>query len=75
MTTAGTVGGVMLRRPTVHPADTTVRAARAAFAASPKLHLLLLVRDGRLIGTLDRRLVLVVALFLVSAATADGSTP
>ncbi|KXP00396.1 Predicted signal-transduction protein containing cAMP-binding and CBS domains (plasmid) [Tsukamurella tyrosinosolvens] len=53
-TTAGTVGGVMLRRPTVHPADTTVRAARAAFAASPKLHLLLLVRDGRLIGTLDR---------------------
>ncbi|MFD9827605.1 CBS domain-containing protein [Tsukamurella tyrosinosolvens] len=53
-TTVGTVDDVMLRRPTVHPADITVRAARAAFAASPKLRLLLLVRDGRLIGTLDR---------------------
>lgn len=49
-----TVADVMLRRPTIHPSDTTVGAAREAFAASPKLHLLLLVRDGGLVGTLDR---------------------
>lgn len=49
-----TVGDVMVRRPTVHPADTTVSAARAAFATSAKFHLLLLVRDGRLVGAIDR---------------------
>ncbi|MCS3781822.1 CBS domain-containing protein [Tsukamurella ocularis] len=49
-----TVADVMLRRPTVHPADITVGAARTAFATSPKLHLLLLIRDGALVGTLDR---------------------
>lgn len=54
MTSAATVADVMLRRPTIHPPDTTVSAAREAFAASPKLHLLLLVHDGRLVGTLDR---------------------
>jgi CBS domain-containing protein len=49
-----TVGEAMLRRPTVHAADLTVGAARAAFDASPKTHLLLLVRDGVLVGTLTR---------------------
>lgn len=44
----------MLRRPTVHPPDLTVAEARAALAASPKLRLLLLVRDGVLVGALDR---------------------
>ncbi|WP_336671079.1 CBS domain-containing protein [Tsukamurella sp. USMM236] len=49
-----TVADVMLRRPTVHPAEITVGAARTAFETSPKLHLLLLMRDGALAGTLDR---------------------
>jgi hypothetical protein len=49
-----TVGDAMLRRPTVHAADLTVGAARAAFDASPKTHLLLLVRDGVLVATLTR---------------------
>lgn len=49
-----TVGDAMLRRPTVHPADLTVAAARSAFDASPKTHLLLLVRDGVLVSTLTR---------------------
>ncbi|GAA1095021.1 hypothetical protein [Tsukamurella spumae] len=47
------VAEVMLRRPTLHSSDITVGAARAALAASPKFHLLLLVRDGVLVGTLD----------------------
>lgn len=54
MTAPATVNDVMLRRPTVHPADVTIGAARAAFASGPKLHLLLLIREGRVIGTLDR---------------------
>ncbi|BDH58513.1 hypothetical protein MTP03_34520 [Tsukamurella sp. PLM1] len=54
VTADATVNDVMLRRPTVHPADVTIGAARAALEAAPKLHLLLLIRDGRVIGTLDR---------------------
>jgi CBS domain-containing protein len=49
-----TVEEAMLRRPTVHAADLTVEAARSAFAASPKTHLLLLTHDGVLVGTLTR---------------------
>jgi CBS domain-containing protein len=49
-----TVGDAMLRHPTLHAADLTVGAARAAFDASPKTHLLLLVRDGMLVSTLTR---------------------
>lgn len=51
---ARTVGDAMLRRPTVHAADLSVAAARAAFDASPKTHLLLLVRGGVLVTTLTR---------------------
>ncbi|KXP06434.1 CBS domain-containing protein [Tsukamurella pseudospumae] len=50
---APTVAEVMLRRPTRHTADITVGAARAALEESPKFHLLLLVHDGVLVGTLD----------------------
>lgn len=46
-----TVRDAMLHHPTVHAADLTVGQARAAFVASPKTHLLLLVRDGRLLAT------------------------
>lgn len=44
----------MLRRPTVHPADLTFAEAQAAFEASPKTHLLLLVERGVLVATLTR---------------------
>ena len=49
-----TVGDAMLRRPAVHPAELTVGEARAVFATRTKIHLLLLVRDGILVSTLDR---------------------
>ena len=49
-----TVGDAMLRRPTIHAAGLTVGAARAAFDAGPKTHLLLLVHDGVLVSTLTR---------------------
>lgn len=49
-----TVGDAMLRQPTVHGGDFTVRQARNAFAASPKTHLLLLVNDGVLVSTVSR---------------------
>ena len=49
-----TVGDAMLRHPTVHPADLTVSEARAAFAASAKLRVLLLVRDGLLVSMVAR---------------------
>ena len=49
-----TVGDAMLRRPTIHGTGLTVGAARAAFDASPKTHLLLLVHDGVLVSTLTR---------------------
>jgi CBS domain-containing protein len=48
-----TVGDRMLTRPTTHPADATVGEARAFFGDSHK-HLMLLVRDGLLCGTLVR---------------------
>lgn len=51
---AGTVGSAMLLEPTVHPADLTVAQARDAFDFSRKRHMLLLVRDGMLLGTLTR---------------------
>lgn len=51
---AGTVGSAMLLEPTVHPADLTVAQARDAFDFSRKRHMLLLVRDGTLLGTLTR---------------------
>jgi len=60
-----TVGDAMLRHPTVHPVDLTVGEARAAFDASPKTHLLLLVGDGVLASTLTRA-------DLVAAADAAG---
>lgn len=44
----------MLRNPTVHRADLTVGEARAAFEASAKQRLLLLVADGRLVSTVSR---------------------
>lgn len=46
---AETVADAMLRDPTVHPAGLTVDEARQCFRASPKTHLLLLVRDGVLL--------------------------
>lgn len=49
-----TVADAMLRHPTVHPGGLSVGEARAAFAASPKTHLLLLVTDGVLISALTR---------------------
>lgn len=49
-----TVADAMLRHPTIHPATLTVGDARAAFASSPKTHLLLVIADGRLITTLTR---------------------
>jgi CBS domain-containing protein len=52
--TAGTVGSAMLLDPTVHPAGLSVAQARDAFEASAKRHLLLLVRDSVLLGTLTR---------------------
>lgn len=42
----------MLRVPRTHPAGLTVAQARAAFGASAKTHMVLLVRDGFLLGTL-----------------------
>lgn len=51
---ARTVADAMLRNPTVHPADLTIGAARAAFGASPKLHMLLLAHDGVLVSTVVR---------------------
>ncbi|WP_445257790.1 DUF309 domain-containing protein [Nocardioides aurantiacus] len=48
-----TARDAMLTRPTVHPADLTVGAAHVALE-DPHVHLLLLVEDGRLVGTLDR---------------------
>lgn len=44
----------MLQHPTVHPAGLRLAGARAAFEESPKTHLLLLVRGGVLVTTLDR---------------------
>lgn len=44
----------MLRHPTVHPADMTVAEARAAFAASAKIRVLLLVAGDRLVSTVVR---------------------
>jgi len=44
----------MMTRPTTHPVDATIGDARAFFADSHK-HLMLLVDDGRLRGTLVRR--------------------
>lgn len=49
-----TVGDAMLRHPTVHPAGLTVREARAAFAASAKLRVLLLVDDDLLVSIVAR---------------------
>lgn len=49
-----TVAEAMLRQPTVHPADLTVGEARATFAAHPKTHLLLLVRDDVLVAAVTR---------------------
>lgn len=48
------VDDAMLRHPTIHPPDITVGDAVAAFESSPKIHLLLLVHAGRLVGTLTR---------------------
>ncbi|MET9328833.1 CBS domain-containing protein [Tsukamurella sp. NPDC003166] len=48
------VADAMLRHPTIHPPDITVGDAVAAFESSPKIHLLLLVHAGRLVGTLTR---------------------
>lgn len=52
--TGQTVGDAMLHAPTVHPADLTIGAAQAQFAAHPKTHLLLLVRDGVLVAAVAR---------------------
>ena len=49
-----TVGDAMLRHPTVHPAELTVREARSAFAVSAKLRVLLLVRDHLLVSMVAR---------------------
>lgn len=49
-----TVAEVMLRNPTVHPAGLTIGTARAAFDASPKTHMLLLVHDRVLVSTVIR---------------------
>lgn len=54
MVTMETVGDAMLHHPTVHGADLTVGEARAVFADSAKTHLLLLVRDGVLVGAVSR---------------------
>lgn len=54
VTLAPTVARAMLLQPTVHPADLTVAQARGAFQASAKTHMILLVRDGVLLGTLTR---------------------
>jgi CBS domain-containing protein len=51
---AWTVAEVMLRNPTVHPADLTIGMARAAFDASPKTHMLLLAHDRVLVSTVVR---------------------
>lgn len=51
---AATVADAMLRHPTVHPAGLSIGEARAAFDASIKTHLLLLVRDGALVSSLTR---------------------
>ena len=53
-TATTTVGDAMLRHPTVHPAELTVREARSAFDASPKLRVLLLVRDDLLVSMIAR---------------------
>lgn len=54
MTRPVTVADAMLRHPRVHPAALTVAGARAAYAASAKTHLLLLVDAGVLVSTLAR---------------------
>lgn len=51
---AWTVGEAMLRNPTVHPAALTIGTARAAFDASPKTHMLLLLHDRVLVSTVIR---------------------
>ena len=48
-----TVGEAMITRPHLHPATLTVDQARAALGDA-HVHLLLLVEDGRLLGTLTR---------------------
>lgn len=48
-----TVAGAMITRPHLHPAGTTVHEARAALTDS-HVHLLLLVEDGHLLGTVER---------------------
>lgn len=52
MNPAVTVGDAMLRAPRTHPSSLTVAQARGAFGASAKTHMILLVRDGVLLGTL-----------------------
>ena len=56
-TVAGTAGesvaDAMITRPHLHPVGTTVAQARAALTDS-HVHLLLLVEDGRLRGTVER---------------------
>ncbi|MCW2868525.1 MAG: hypothetical protein JWR20_2713 [Marmoricola sp.] len=52
-TSGATVGEAMITRPHLHPADLTVDQARAALDDA-HVHLLLLVQDGRLLGTLTR---------------------
>ena len=52
--TAGeSVADAMITRPHLHPVGTTVEQARAALTDS-HVHLLLLVEDGRLCGTVER---------------------
>ena len=52
--TAGeSVADAMITRPHLHPVDTTVAQAREALTDS-HVHLLLLVEDGRLRGTVER---------------------
>lgn len=52
--TAGeSVADAMITRPHLHPAGTTVDEACAALTDS-HVHLLLLVEDGRLLGTVER---------------------
>ena len=51
--TAATVAEAMLTRPTVHPGGLTVGAAHDALS-DPHVHLLLLVDDGLLVGTVER---------------------
>ncbi len=53
MRVLGTIAAAMVVRPLTHGPDLTVDDARAALT-DPQRHLLLLVADGRLVGTLTR---------------------